>query len=149
MDDHWRLTLAEVQSPDGGTWTRRHPRSLVTVPGHSLRQIVESIIVDAYGSDEQLTAFLTVFDEEVDLPCAAQILGVDVEVVAFDLEGDERRGLVARCRRIGGSAGVVSLADVRFESGTVAAWLHAAFRSWLGLKPFPARPPEGWLWPEA
>ena len=113
-----------------------------------MSELVESIIVDACGSDEQLTAFLTVFDEQVDLPCAAQILGIDVEVLAFDLEGDERRGLVARCRPLGGSAGVVSLADVRFESGTVAAWLHAAFRSWMGLNTFPARRPDGWAWPE-
>jgi hypothetical protein len=125
-------------------WVSGHPRSLVAVPGQYLSELVESIIVDAYGSDEQLTAFLTVFDEEVDLPCAAQILDIDVEIVAFDLEGDERRGLVVRGRRIGGPTDVVSLADVRFESGTVAGWLHAAFRSWLGLKSFPPRPPEGW-----
>jgi hypothetical protein len=120
---------------------------LVVVPGQSLSELVDSIVVDAYGTDEQVTAFLTVFDDEVDLPCAAQILGVKIEVVAFDLEGDERRGLVARCRRIGGPTDVVSLADVRFESGTVAAWLHAAFRTWLGLKTFPARRQEGWVWP--
>lgn len=119
------------------------------MPGQSLSQLVESIMVDAYGTDEQLTAFLTVFEEEVDLPCDAEILGVDIEVLAFDLQGDERRGLIVRCRRTGGPTDVVSLVDVRFESGTVAAWLHAAFRSWLGLKTFPARRPDGWSWPEA
>jgi hypothetical protein len=91
-----------------------------------------------------LTAFLTVLDEEVGLPCAAQILGVDIEVLSLDFQGDERRGLVARCRRMGGPTDVVSLADVRFEPGTVAAWLHAAFRRRLGLKSVPARRPEGW-----
>jgi hypothetical protein len=121
---------------------------LVVVPGRSLSELIDSIVVDAYGTDEQLTAFLTVFDDEVDLPCAAQILGVEIEVVAFDLEGDERRGLVVRCRRNGGATDVVSLADVRFESGTIAAWLHAAFRTWLGLKTFSARRSEGWVWPE-
>jgi hypothetical protein len=122
---------------------------LVVVPGRSLSELVDSIVVDAYGTDEQLTAFLTALDDEVDLPCAAQILGVEIEVVAFDLEGDERRGLVVRCRSVGGPTDVVSFADVRFESGTIAAWLHAAFRTWLGLKTFPARRPEGWIWPEA
>ena len=116
--------------------------------GQSLRELVDSITVDAYGAEEQLTAFYTVFEEEVSLPCAAKILDVDVEVLAFDLEGDERRGVVARCRQPGGTTGVVSLVDVRFESGTVAAWLHAAFRGWLGLKTFPARRPEGWARPE-
>ena len=146
MDDRWRL-----RTPDRlltFTVARRYPRSLVAVPPQSLNELVESITVDAYGTDEQLTAFLTVFEEEVDRPCPAQILGVDIEVVAFDLQGDERRGLVARCRRIGGPTEVVSLIDVHFESGTVAAWLHAAFREWLGLKTFPARRPEGWIWPE-
>jgi hypothetical protein len=121
---------------------------LVAVPAQSLNELVESITVDAYGTDEQSTAFLTVFEEEVDLPCPAQILGIDIEVLGFDLQGDERRGLVARCRSAGGRADVVSLADLHFESGTVAAWLHAAFRKWLGLKTFPARRPEGWIWPE-
>jgi hypothetical protein len=118
------------------------------VPRESLSQLIESITVDAYGADEQLTGFLTVFNEEVTLPCAAKVLDVDVEVLGFDVEGDERRGLVARCRRIGGRPGVVSLADVRFESGTVAAWLHAALRNWLGLRAFPARRPVGWSWPD-
>lgn len=116
--------------------------------GQSLGELVDAITVDAYGADEQLTAFFTVFEEGVSLPCAAKILDVDIEVLAFDLEGDERRGVVARCRQPGETTGVVSLVDVRFESGTVEAWLHAAFRSWLGLKPFPARRPEGWAWPE-
>ena len=118
------------------------------MPGQSLSELIDAITVDAYGADEQLTAFLTVFDEAASLPCAAKILDVDVEVVAFDLEGDERRGVVARCRQPGGTTGLVSLVDVRFESGTVEAWLHAALRRWLGLKTFPARSPEGWSWPE-
>ncbi|MCU1494205.1 MAG: hypothetical protein JWO62_1969 [Acidimicrobiaceae bacterium] len=104
--------------------------------------------MDAYGTDEQLSAFLTVFDEEVEVPSPAVVLDVAVEVLGFDLEGDERRGLVAQCRRESGRPGVISLADARFESGTVAAWLHSAYRTWLGLAPFPARRPAGWAWPE-
>jgi hypothetical protein len=61
------------------------------------------------------------------------------------LEGDERRGLVAECRHEGGR-GTLSLADVRFEQGSVAGWLHAAYRTWLGLPPFPARRPRNWTW---
>lgn len=114
----------------------------------SLAELVESVIVDAYGDAEQLTAFLTVFDEEVRTPCSATVLDTTLSVVGFDWEGDERRGLVVRCRRHdGGGVQVVSLADVRFESGTVAAWLHAGYRTWLGLDPFPARQPPGWSWP--
>ena len=120
----------------------------MAMPRESLRDLVEFITVDAYGTDEQLSGFLTVFDEQVRVPCSARVLDVDVEVLGFCVEGDDRRGLVARCRRPGGRAGVVSLADVRFEPGAVAAWLHAAFRSWLGLKAFPARRPAGWSPPD-
>jgi hypothetical protein len=93
-------------------------------------ELIDAITVDAYGTDEELTAFLTVFDGQVALPCVALVLDVEVEVLGFDLEGDERRGLVPPCRRMGVRPGVVSLADVCFEPGMVAAWLHAAFRKW-------------------
>ena len=92
--------------------------------------------------------FLAVFDEAVRVPCMAKVLDYEIEILGFGVEGDQRRGLVARCRSIRGQPGLLSLADVRFEPGTVAAWLHAAFRSWLGLRKFPARRPLGWSWPQ-
>ncbi len=46
------------------------------------------------------------------MPCGAKVLDIEVEVLGFDLEGDDRRGLMARCRRVGGRPGVVSLIDV-------------------------------------
>lgn len=115
--------------------------------GQSLDELIEFVTVDTYGVDEQLTAILVSFGDEVTLPCSGTVLDIDVEVIGFGIEGDERRGLVARCRRAGGRPGVVALADVRFESGTVAAWLHAAFRAWLGLETFPARRPVQWSLP--
>jgi hypothetical protein len=114
----------------------------VVVVAQSLVQLIEEITVDGYDTGEQLTGFLTVFQDEVETPCQALLLDVEVEIVGFDLEGDERRGLVARCRRPG-SVGVVSLPDVRFPRGSVAGWLHAAYRTWLDLPPFPARRPAG------
>ena len=105
--------------------------------GQSLRELVDSITVDAYGAEEQLTAFYTVLEEEVSLPCAAKILDVDVEVLAFDLEGDERRGVVARCRQPGGTTGVVSLVDVRFESGTVAGVVACGVPGLAGAQDVP------------
>ncbi len=123
-------------------------RSLVAVPRESLSQLVDAITLGAYGTDEQLTAFLTVFDEQVAVPCGANVLDIEVEVLGFDLEGSDRRGLVARCRRVGGRPGVAWLIDVCFEPATVVAWLHAAFRSWLGLRAFPARRLPGWSRPE-
>lgn len=57
-----------------------------------------------------LRGFFTVFDEQVSLPCVGKALDVEVEVLGFDLEGDERRSLVALCRRMAGVL-AVSLAD--------------------------------------
>jgi hypothetical protein len=65
------------------------------------------------------------------------------EVTGIDFEGDGRRGLVAQCRHDGG-AGSVSLVDVCFEPHTVAGWLHAAYRTWLGFPSFPACRPSDW-----
>jgi hypothetical protein len=114
----------------------------------SLAQLIDEITVDAYDTCEQLSGFLQVFDDEVAVPVSATVLGIAVEVTGFDLEGDERRGLVARCR-YQGSAGTISVADVRFEPKSVAGWLHAGFRTCLCLSPFPARRPPGWTWPES
>ncbi|MDQ1358209.1 MAG: hypothetical protein QOG44_2582 [Acidimicrobiaceae bacterium] len=113
----------------------------------SLAQLIDQITVDANDTEEQLSGFLQVFQDEIVTPAAATVLGVAVEVISFDLEGDERRGLVALCRHHE-DVGTVAIADVHFEPDSVAGWLHAAYRTWLGLPQFPAcRPPE-WAWPE-
>lgn len=113
----------------------------------SLARLIDEITVDAHDTDEQLSGFLQVFQDEIATPTAAIVLGMAVEVVGFDLEGDERRGLVARCRHQG-AAGTIALADVHFEADSVAGWLHGAYRTWLCLPPFPARQPAGWAWLE-
>jgi hypothetical protein len=121
-----------------------YERSLGAVPRHSLSQLIDAITSDAYGTDEAHTGFLTAFEEHLAVPCVTQVLDVEVEVLKFDLEGDERRGLVARCRRMGGRP----LADVCFVPGPVASWLRTASRRWLGFRAFPARRPPRWSWPE-
>lgn len=87
------------------------------------------------------------FQGEVTVPVDTTVLGMAAEVTDFDVEGDERRGLVAHCRRQE-TTDVLSLADVHFEPNSVAGWLHAAHRTCLGLPPFPAQRPAGWEWPE-
>jgi hypothetical protein len=108
--------------------------------------VLEIILVDCYGEDEEYTAFLTVLDEEIALPTAASLLGTPVTVTALDYH-DPERGLVAHCDGPDGS-GEVALADLVFPADTVAAWLHAAYRRYLGLKPFPATPRPDWTWPD-
>ena len=118
----------------------------MTVVRKSLAKLIDEITVDAFGVGEELSAFLQVFQDEVAFPVGATVLDMAVEVAGIDWEGDERRGLVARCRRRG-AGGTVSLADVHFEPDSIVGWLHAAYRSWLDLPPFPARRPPGWTGP--
>jgi hypothetical protein len=105
-----------------------------------LDRVVADIVVDCYGDDEQDTAFLTVFEEECELPAAATLLGSPVMVTGFD---QAPRGLLATCQGPLG-AGDVSLADLAFPPDTVVAWIHAAYRHYLGLPPFAALPRPEW-----
>lgn len=113
----------------------------------SIAQLIVEITVDAYDTDEQLSGFLQVFQDEVAVPACATMLGMPIEVAGFDREGDERRGLVARCRHRG-ATGTIALADVHSEPDSVAGWLHSAYRTWLCLPPFAARRPLDWDWPD-
>lgn len=122
------------------------PCTVQNVPRQSLGALIDEITVDAHDVGEQLMGFLQVFQDEVELPADATVIGVPIVVAGFDMEGDERRGLVARCKD-GSGAGTISLADVCFEPGSMAAWLHAAYRTWLCLRPFSARRPSDWSWP--
>jgi hypothetical protein len=110
-----------------------------------LDAVIESIIVDAYGDDEQYTAFFTVIDERTPLPAEATLLGAPVTVTGFDYV-NEARGLTATCRAPDGT-GEVALADLTFPLDTETAWIHAAYRHYLGLQPFPADPRPDWTWP--
>jgi hypothetical protein len=107
--------------------------------------VVETILVDAYGAEERYAAFLTVLEEESQLPAAATLLGIPVTVTGFRYT-DPTRGLVAVCQGPR-EVGEVSLADLAFPPDTVTAWIHAAYRHYLGLQPFPARPRPDWTWP--
>jgi len=74
-------------------------------------------------------------------PAAATLLGAPVTVTGFDYT-NEARGLVAICEGSNGT-GEVALADLAFPPDTVTAWIHATYRHYLGLQPFPARPRPG------
>jgi len=99
--------------------------------------VLEEVLVDAYGDDEQLWAFRQVFEDEATFPFPARVVGSPVEVVAVDYHGDERRGLVAVCRR-GGELHTVSLLDVApGEMAARTAALLSAYRRWSGAGALP------------
>ena len=104
-----------------------------------LDRLIEEIIVDAYGDDEQLWAFRQAFEDNIILPAEALLIGEPVSVVEIDYDGNERRGLTAKCRREDGSVYEVAASEVVFPEASIAAYHIAAYRKWLGLAPYQAK----------
>src|SRR4030043_136565 len=89
--------------------------------------LIDEIIADAYGDDEQLWAFRQAFGDNVVLPAEAFVVGEPVTVMTIDYDGNKRRGLTARCRREEGSEQVIAACDLIFPEGSAAARYMAAF----------------------
>ncbi len=106
----------------------------------SLQRLIEEITVDAYGDAEQLWAFREAFEDNLRVPCAATVAGAPVNVVKFDFDGNERRGLTAKCCVAGGSQHTVSAADIRLPAGDPGELYIAAYRKWMGLPQERAKP---------
>ena len=102
-----------------------------------LSRLIEEIIVDAYDDDEQLWAFRQAFEDNVAMPAEAFVVGEPVTVMTIDYDGNERRGLTARCRREAGSEQMIAACDLIFPEGSIAARYVAAYRKWLGIEPHP------------
>jgi hypothetical protein len=100
-----------------------------------LDELIAQITTGTQSDDEQLQAFHRVIQTGVDLPCDAFVIGEPVSVVAFDYDGNPRRGLVARCRREDGSEHVVAAAEVVFAPRSRGIHYLAAYRKWLGVDP--------------
>ena len=101
-----------------------------------LNNMVDHITEDAHGDDEQLWAFLQAFEDAVALPADAFVVGEPLSVLAIDYEGNERRGLVARCRREDGAEYLIAASDVVFPDASPGARSVAAYRTWLGITPY-------------
>ncbi len=108
-----------------------------------LDTLIEEITTEAYGDDEQIWAFHCAFEDRIELPCDAFVIGEPVSVIGFDYDGNQRRGLVARCRREDGSQYTVSAAEIALAEQSKGGHLIAAYRKWSGLDPCPeqAAPP--------
>jgi len=98
-------------------------------------ELLDEILVDAYGDDEQLTSFQVAFAEAARFPFPGRIVGTAIEVVKIGYDGDPRRGLTATCRREG-ETHRVSLTDINPGLVTLGtSRLLAAHRRWCGLPP--------------
>lgn len=102
-----------------------------------LDELIDEITVDAYNDEEKFWAFCQVIEDEVPLPADGFIIGEPVSVIEIDYDSNERRGLSAKCRREDGSKHVVAASDVVFPERSLGARYIAAYRSWLGLDPYP------------
>jgi hypothetical protein len=65
------------------------------------------------------------------------VIGELVSVLKIDYDGNERRGLTAKCRREDGSEYLIAACDLAFPEGSTAAHYVAAYRIWLGIEPYP------------
>lgn len=102
----------------------------------AIDELIEEVIVDAYGDYEQLSSFCQAFEDGARFPFRGRVIGVEVDVTAVDFDGDERRGLLAECRRAGESY-TVSLLDVT-PVGPLSLEtrrLLDAYRRWSGAAP--------------
>jgi hypothetical protein len=99
--------------------------------------LIDEIIADAYGDDEQLWAFRQAFEDNVVLPAEAFVVGEPVTVMTIDYDGNKRRGLTARCRREEGAEQGIAACDLIFPEGSAVARYLAAYRTWLGIDPYP------------
>ena len=100
-----------------------------TWPERELGELIEDVLVDAYGDSEQFGAFECVF-AEAGLPVAAEAVGMACRLGGIEFDGDERRGLVAVVT-LDGRRQRLSLLDVVItDESHDAARLLAAFRRW-------------------
>jgi hypothetical protein len=89
-----------------------------------LEELVEEATVDAHDEDEQRMGFLTMIQDELDVPFETEVLGVRVQVTDVDL--DDADEIVATCKR-GAHVQRIPVLDL----------------------PLPRPPPEGFEWIEA
>jgi tetratricopeptide (TPR) repeat protein len=115
-----------------------------------LDDLLHEILVDAYGDSEKLSAFEQAFEETARFPFPASVVGVPVDVLKIEFDGDERHGLTALCRREGEKYRI-SVTDLVPGLTTIeTSSLLAAYRRWLDLPelrfPTPAIALEPWTY---
>jgi hypothetical protein len=69
--------------------------------------------------------------------CEGFVIGEPVTVIAFDYDGNQRRGVTARCRRSDGREYEVAACEVVIPASLPGADYLAAYRQWMGLEPHP------------
>jgi hypothetical protein len=89
-----------------------------------LDALIDEITVDDHADDEKLWAFRQAFEDHLVVTCDAFVIGEPVSVIAFEYDGNERRGLTARCRRASGAEHLVmpiSVAWMRMRTSATSS----------------------------
>jgi len=103
----------------------------------ALDELIDEFTVEAAGDDERVLAFLQALEKHVALPCDGFVIGEPVSVVKFDYQGNQRRGLTAKCRRVDGCEYEVTASEVALPANTTGSHYLAAYRKWMGVEPYP------------
>lgn len=94
-----------------------------------LDALVEEATVDCYNYDEQLTGLFTWIEDNLAVPFATRVLGVEVTVRRVDLVRDE---IVAVCHR-GRTRQAIGILDLLLPDPPPdgVQWIEA-YRHWVG-----------------
>lgn len=90
----------------------RIAKNTVLSPRH-LDKLIEEATVDCYNEEEQATGFFTMIEENLALPFATRVLGVEASLVAVEMDDDG--GLEAVCER-GGERQRIGLTNLPLPS---------------------------------
>jgi hypothetical protein len=107
--------------------SRNRPKGTPTA--RQLAELIEEATVDCYNDEEQATGFLTKIEDNLALPFATRLLGVEVSVVGVDLDDDIV--IKALCKH-GRKRQRIPLTDLPLPSPAPAGaeWV-AAYRHWM------------------
>lgn len=116
------------RTPPRRTATRKRSTRAWPPSPSRLDALIEEATVDACGDAEQATAFLTVLDEHLALPCEASALGEVVVVEKIDIGHAGELIAMCRCR---GKRHKVRLSELELTAPRPqgAEWV-AAYRRW-------------------
>jgi hypothetical protein len=101
-----------------------------TLPtSRQLNKLIEEATVDCYNQEEQASGFFTMIEQNLAVPFATRVLGVEVSVVGVEIDDDGGLKVVFKH---GSERQRIGLTDLSLPSPPPAGaeWI-AAYRSWM------------------
>ena len=103
-------------------------RRLDRLAAAKLDLLVEEALVDAYGEEEQRTAFYTMLEEHLAMPFKTEVVGVEVTVQRVDLTDDDQIVAVCTSGKLGQAIPILAL-PLPDPPPPGAEWIQA-YRRW-------------------